>query len=88
MDYHLMDPNFGIFNVTVMLLLNETNQENESGSLVSYNVTSPSKVNIKTYEKTQFQLVIPYNIQINVNIIASLCGQHSIPTIVQLLYSK
>ena len=85
-----MDPNFGINNVSVVLILNETNQENESGSLVSYNVTSPSQnlMEIHTQEKHKFQLEIPYNTQMNVSIIVSLCGQHSIPTIVQLLYSK
>ena len=87
-DYHLMDPYFGINNVTVVLVLNETNQENESGSLVSYNITSPSQVDIQTYERARFQLVVPYNTQINVSIVASLCRQFSTPTVFQLLFSN
>ena len=87
-DYHLMDPNFGISNVTVTLVLNETNQENGYGSLVSYNVTCRLQVEIQTQEETNFKLVIPYNTQVNVSITARLCGQHSIPIVVQLLYSK
>ena len=83
-----MDPNFGINNVTVELVLNKTNQENEPGSLVSYNITSPSQVDVQTCEKSVFQLVVPYNTQVNVSIVASLCGQRSIPTVIQLLFSK
>ena len=86
--YHLIEQMFGINNVTVSLLLNSTNRENDYGSLVSYNVTSPSQVEIQTHEMTEFQLVIPYNIQVNVSITARLCGQYSIPIIVQLLFSK
>ena len=84
-----MRPRFGINNATVTIQFNESSQEyNYYGSLLSFNVTSPSQVEIQTQERTRFQLVIPYNTQVNVSITARLCGQHNIPTVVQLLYSK
>ena len=82
-----MEPRFGINNATVMVQFNVSSQQNDyHGLLVSYlNVTSPSQVEMQTQG---IQLVIPYSTQINVSIIASLCGQHRILTIFQLLYSK
>ena len=90
MDYYLIEQIFGINNVTVLLLLDDTNRANDYGSLVYYNVTSPSQVETQIHdqERTKFQVVIPYNTQVNVSITARLCGQHNIPTNVQLLYSK
>ena len=88
-EYHLVGPRFGINNATVTIQFNESSQEyNYYGSLLSCNVTFPSQVEIQTQEKTTFQLVIPYNTQVNVSITATLCGQHSIPNVVQLFYSK
>ena len=68
-----MGPRFGINNATVVIQFNESSQE--YGSLVSYNVTSSSQVEMQTHEqeRTTFQQVIPYNIQINVSITARLC---------------
>ena len=60
-----MDPKFGIDNVSVVLLLNETSQEIELGAAVNYNVTASSsqdQVKIEYQERTKFQLVIQYNI--------------------------
>ena len=70
-------------NTTVMVQFNVSSQENDyRGLLVSYlNVTSLSQVEMQTQG---IQLVIPYNTQINVSIIACLCGQHRILTIFQL----
>ena len=82
-EYHLMDSDFRLNNVTVMLHINE------SGSLVHYNITSFSQVEILREERTRFQLVVPYNTYINTSIIASLCGQqHGNPTTIHLNYSK
>ena len=90
MDYYLVDPTFGINNATVIIQLNESNHENDyhGSKFVSYNVTSSSQVEIKYQGRTTFQLVIPYNVQVNVNIMASVCGQYSTPTIFRLNYSK
>lgn len=88
MDYRLMDPKFGQNNVSLMLhIINEGGPE--SNSLVYYNVTSPSQVEIYHKERSRFQLVIPYNELINVSITASLCGyQFGNPIIIHLNYSK
>ena len=86
MDYYFVGPRFGTNNATVTIQFNESSQV--YGSLLSYNVTSPSQVEIQTQETTRFQLVIPYNTQANMSITARLWGQHSIPTIVRLFYSK
>ena len=89
-DYHLVGPQFKINNTTVVIQFNESSQVNDyHGLLVSYlNVTSPSQVEVQTQEITRFQLVVPYNTQVNVSIIANLCGWHRILTTIQLLYSK
>lgn len=82
-----MGPMFGRNNATVVVQFNVSSQENDySGLLVSYvNITSPSQAKMQTQG---IQLVIPYNVQINVSIIASLCGQHRVLTVFPLLYSK
>jgi hypothetical protein len=92
-DYHLMEPKFGIDNVSVAIMLTESSQIVESGAsdLVYYNITaSSSQVKIEYQERTRFQLAIPYNIHINISIVACLCGQHSTmtPTIIPLYYSE
>ena len=94
LDYNLVDQNFGIDNVSVGLLLNESIQGIESipSDLIYYNVTASSsqvKILNEYQERIRFQLAIPYNIQINISIIACLCGQCSTPTIIpQIYYSK
>ena len=92
LDYHLVDQNFGIDNVSVTLILNESSQGVELVAFdsVYYNVTaSSSQVKIENQERTRFQLAIPYNIQINISIMAYLCGQYSTPTIIpQIYYSE
>ena len=89
MDHSLVAPRFGITNATVTIQINESSQEYDYyGSLLSYNVTFPSQVEVQAQEKTRFQLVVPYNTQVNGSIITGLCGQHNIPTVIQLLYSK
>lgn len=92
LDYRLVDQNFGTNNVSVALLLNESSQGVESiaSDSVYYNVTaSSSQVKIEYQDRTRFQLAISYNIQINISIIACLCGQYSTPTIIpQIYYSK
>ena len=84
-----MGPRFGIKNATVDIVVrfNVSSQENDySGLLVPYvNVTSPSHVEMQTQG---IQLSIPYNMQINVSIIVSLCGQYRVLTVFPLLYSK
>ena len=89
MDYDLTGPRFGLKNATVDVVVrfNVSSQENDySGLLVSYvNVTSPSQVKIQTQG---IQLIIPYNVQINVSIIVSLCGQYRVLTVFPLFYSK
>jgi hypothetical protein len=82
-----MDPNFGTDNVSILLLSNERSQVVESGASISYTITaSSSQVEIEYQERTRFQLVTPYNLQINISISACLCGQCAIPTIIQLNY--
>ena len=84
-----MEPRFGIENaiVDVIVRFNLSSQENDySGLLVPYvNVTSPSQVKMQTQG---IQLIIPYNVLINVSIIVSLCGRHRVLTVFPLLYSK
>lgn len=88
-DYDLMGPRFGIKNATVDVVVqfNVSNQENDySGLLVPYvNVTPPSQVKM---QMQRIQLIVPYNVQINVSIIVRLCGQHRVLTAFPLLYSK
>ena len=89
-----MDPKFGIDNVSVALLLNESSQGVESVAFnsVYYNVTASSsqvKILNEYQERIRFQLAIPYNIQINISIVACLCRQYSTPTIIpQIYYSE
>ena len=88
-DYYFVGPRFGTNNATVTIQFNESSRE--YGSLLSYNVTSPSQLQvaeIQAQEKTRFQIVIPYNTQVDVSFTARLCGQHNIPTVIQLFYSK
>ena len=84
-----MEPRFGIENaiVDIIVRFNLSSRENDySGLLVPYvNVTSPSQVKMQTQGT---QLIIPYNVQINVSIMVSLCGQYRVLTIFPLLYSK
>ena len=84
-----MEPRFGIENATVDVAIrfNMSSQENYYGGLlVPYvNITSPSQVKMQTQG---IQLTIPYNVQINVSITISLCGQYRVLTIFPLLYSK
>ena len=89
-DYHFMDPSFSINNVSVVLLLNETSHEIELGTLFYYNVThaSLSQVKIQPLGRSKFQFTVPYNTQINVSIVARLCGEQGKPTIISLNYSK
>ena len=89
-DYHLLGPWFGMNNVTVTIQFNQSYQENDyHGLLLSYlNATPPSQVELQTQERARFQLEIPYNTQVNVSIMARLCGQHRILTTIPLLYSK
>ena len=82
-----MDQSFSINNVLVILLFNETNHQVELGELVHYNVTpSSSQVKIQHLGRSKYQLMMPYNTQINVSIVARLCGQQSKPTIIPLNY--
>ena len=88
-DYYFVGPRFGTNNATVTIQFNESSEE--YGPLLSYNVTSPSQLQvakIRAQERTRFQLVIPYNTQVNVSFTVRLCGQHNIPTVIQLFYSK
>ena len=82
-----MEPRFRINNTTVVVQFNVNSQENKySGLLVPYvNVTSPSQVKMQTQG---IQLIIPYNVQINVSIVVSLCGWHRVLIVLPLLYSK
>ena len=82
-----MEPRFRINNTTVVVQFNVSSQENDySGLLVPYvNITSPSQVKM---QMQGIQLIIPYNVLINVSIIVSLCGQYRVLTIFPLLYSK
>lgn len=88
-EYYLMDPSFGIGNVSVLLLLNKTSQEVEMSAAVNFSITtSSSQVKIKYQERVRYLLVVPYNTQINVSIVARLCGQQSRSTNIPLNYSK
>ena len=87
-DYYLMNPKFGRSNVSVGLLLNESLRDQAvEQDLLVYVITSSSQIEILKENRTSFQLVVPYNIPVNVSIAASLCGQQSTRTIIQLSYS-
>ena len=55
---------------------------------VSYNVNIIPLVNTTFIDRTSVQVLICYNTAYNVSIMAILCGQNSVTTIVTLNYGK
>ena len=84
LNYGLMELGFGTKNVTILLLF----ESNMGDTSVFYSVTTSSQAEILSRGRTRFQLVVPYNNQINISIVASLCGQNTTPTIIQVGYSE
>ena len=54
---------------------------------ISYDVHATPNVNLTAIGKTIVQVMIPYNKQHNLSIVASLCG-HNATSIYRLIYGK
>ena len=85
-NFDLMDPEFGMMNVTILfsLLL----REDEPGLVLSYNASIATQVEVQQRTRLQLHLVFPYNTHIDARIAARLCGQQSTPIIIQLNYGE
>ena len=83
LELNISDPMFGTSNVTVDITIQQDEHRNlrsHVSSLVMYNISFSSTVGAEFEEYVHkidsliFKVILPYNVQVNVSIVPTLCG--------------
>ena len=78
---------FGTDNATVTLEL-AANRSNQETAGVSYNISVVPRVDLMFINSTVVQLRVIYNVEYNISIMRTLCGQYTITTPLKLSYGE
>ena len=85
---YLNNYNDGLYNVTVILTISTQNAIYGTLYNISLSVAPQADLDITSSDYMYVQLILPCNTRYNVSAVASLCGQRSETTTIELFYSE